>query len=82
MFLKDDYQGLITKKGTTARENKRLRLLTIELFKTKSNIKPSYMKNIFTSKTCKTKSVVVQTLESSLEIAIFNKSQNRTPTTF
>ena len=72
---KSDYETLIKKKGTTTMENKRLRLLAIELFKTISSIKPRYMKNIFTSKVCKTKRIAVQTLDGSLKIVIFNKSR-------
>ena len=43
-----DYGNLIKKNGTTT---KRLRTLVTKIFKTINNIKPSYMKNIFTPKT-------------------------------
>ena len=48
---KSDYGHLIQKNGTTTMEIKKLRTSVTELFKTISNINPSYMKNMFTLKT-------------------------------
>ena len=51
----DDYESnygnLIKKDSTTAMEVKRLQTLATEIFKTISNINPSYMKNTFAPKT-------------------------------
>ena len=47
---KSDYGHLIQKNGTTTMEIKKLRTSVTELFKTISNINPSYMKNMFTLK--------------------------------
>ena len=46
-----DYRNLIKRNGTTTMEINRLRTLATEIFKTISNINPSYMKNISTPKT-------------------------------
>ena len=45
-----DYDVLLRKNGKVTMEMKRLRILTIEIFKTVNNLNPNYMKDIFTPK--------------------------------
>ena len=46
----DDYGVLLRKSGKVIMEIKRLRVLSIEIFKTVNNLNPNYMKDIFTPK--------------------------------
>ena len=45
-----DYDVLLRKSGKVTMEIKRLRVLTIEIFKTVNNFNPNYTKDIFTQK--------------------------------
>ena len=45
--LKSDYNNLLKKSGKTKMEEKRLRNLATDIFKTLNNINPTYLKEIF-----------------------------------
>ena len=49
-YYESDYATLSKKKNTTIMEIKRLHTLAKEIFKTITNINPSFLKNIFTLK--------------------------------